>query len=285
MRVVMALDWAEHAFSAVRQALELYAVKDAVLVHGVDLGLFQYPLIAEMSNLQGYDDFRKAMRQAGEQLLDHAATLLPRQGVTVRRVCEFAKPAALIIDTAKKEQADLIAIGARGRGRVGEVLLGSVSHRVAQHAHCSTLVVKDRMGPVKRVVVAVESHEDGTRIKDWLIRHPFKEPAGLTLVSVVRPIPATDPFSLFPVQDWTDTAVRHAEDVVKQLGTAVMDHRYSVGTHVAVGDPVEVVIQQADSADLLIIGSHGRKAVERFLLGSISHALVHRSACPVLIVR
>jgi nucleotide-binding universal stress UspA family protein len=54
---------------------------------------------------------------------------------------------------------------------------------------------------------------------------------------------------------------------------------------VAVGDPADAVIEQTEAADLLIIGSHARKAVERFLLGSISHALLHRAACPVLIVR
>ena len=285
MRVVMAMDWAEHAFAAVRQTLALYPVREAILTHGVDLGLFQYPLVAEVTNLQGYDDFRSAMRQAGEQLLDHTTTLLPQQGLAIKRVCEFGKPAALIVDTAKKEHADLIAIGARGRGRLGEMFLGSVSHRVAQHAPCSTLIVKDRVGTVKRVVVAVEGHDDGEHIKEWLLAHPFVNPVDLTLVSIVRPIPATDPFSLFPIQDWTDTAVRHAEDVVKRLGASVVNNRYSVGTHVAVGDPADAVIEQTEAADLLIIGSHARKAVERFLLGSISHALLHRAACPVLIVR
>jgi nucleotide-binding universal stress UspA family protein len=285
MRVVMAMDWAEHAFAALRQTLALYPVREAILTHGVDLGLFQYPLVAQASNMQGYDDFRNAMRQAGEQLLDHTRTLLPQQGVIIKRVCEFGKPAALIVDTAKKEHADLIAIGARGRGRVGELLLGSVSHRVAQHAPCSTLIVRDRVGPVNRVVVAVEGHDDGAQIRDWLLAHPFLNPVALTLVSIVRPIPATDPFSLFPIQDWTDTAARHAEDVVKSLGTALVNNRYSIGTHVAVGDPADAVIEQAEAADLLVIGSHGRKAVERFLLGSISHALLHRATCPVLIVR
>ena len=180
MRVVMAMDWAEHAFAAVRQTVELYPVHEAILVHGVDLGLFQYPLVAEVSSMQGYDEFRQAMQQAGKQLLEHTMTLLPQQGVAIKRVCEFAKPAALIVDTAVKEQADLIAIGARGRSRVGEALLGSVSHRVAQHAHCSTLVVKDRVGPVSRIVVAVEGHEDGARIKTWLHNHPYQNPVELT---------------------------------------------------------------------------------------------------------
>jgi len=147
------------------------------------------------------------------------------------------------------------------------------------------LIVKEREGPVKRVTVAIEGHEDAERIKAWLLAHPFNNPVDLTIVSVVRPIPATDPFSLFPLQDWTGIAVRSAEDLVKNLAAAVMNHRYSVGTHVAVGDPTDILTERARSADLLIIGSHGWKRLERFLLGSISHALLHQVPCPVLLVR
>jgi nucleotide-binding universal stress UspA family protein len=179
----------------------------------------------------------------------------------------------------------LIVIGARGRGRVGEFVLGSVSHRVALHAHCSTLIVKEREGPVKRVIVAVEGQEDGARIRAWLLAHPFKNAVDLTIVSVVRPIPSADPFTLFPVQDWTAIALHSAEDLVKGMAAALMNHRYTVGTQVTVGDPMGVLKEHAQTADLLIIGSHGRKGLERFLLGSISHALLHGVPCPILVVR
>ena len=144
------------------------------------------------------------------------------------------------------------------------------------------MCIRDR---VKRVTVAIEGHEDGARIKAWLLSHPFKNPVDLTIVSVVRQIPSTDPFSLFPLQDWTGIAVRSAEDLVKNLAASVMNHRYTVGTQVTVGDPTDILTERAKSADLLVIGSHGRKGLERFLLGSISHALLHHVPCPVLIVR
>jgi nucleotide-binding universal stress UspA family protein len=285
MRVLIALDWSEQAFAAVREVAYLYDFQEVILVHGIDLGMFQYPIVADMSSMQGYGEFRTAMENAGQQLLDHTTTLLPAESRSLTRVCEFAKPASLILDKARDSGADLIVIGARGRGRVGEFVLGSVSHRVAMHANCSTLIVKEREGPVKRVVVAVEGEEDGARIKAWLLAHPFKNAVDLTLVSVVRPIPSTDTFSLFPLQDWTDIARRAAEDLVKGLATALMNHRYTVGTHVPVGDPLSILTERAQSADLLIIGSHGRTGLERFLLGSISHALLHAVPCPVLVVR
>ena len=117
MRVLMALDWSEQAFAAVREAAYLYELQEVILVHGIDLGMFQYPVVAELSNMQGYDDFRKAMENAGRELLDHTTTMLPSEGLSITRVCEFAKPASLILDKARELAADLIVIGARGRGR------------------------------------------------------------------------------------------------------------------------------------------------------------------------
>ena len=140
MRVLIALDWSEQAFAAVREVSYLYDLQEVVLVHGIDLGMFQYPIVAEVSNMQGYDEFRKAMEAAGQHLLDHTSTLLPSQGVSTTRVCEFAKPASLILDKARDMRAELIVIGGRGRSRVGEFVLGSVSHRVALHADCTTLI-------------------------------------------------------------------------------------------------------------------------------------------------
>ena len=163
MRALIALDWSEQAFAAVREVSYLYDLHEVILVHGIDLGMFQYPIVAEVSSMQGYDDFRKAMEKAGEQLLDHTSTMLPSEGLSITRVCEFGKPASLILDKARETHADLIVLGARGRGRVGELVLGSVSHRVALHADCTTLIVKEREGPVKRVTVAIEGHEDGAR--------------------------------------------------------------------------------------------------------------------------
>ena len=143
-------------------------------MHGIDLGMFQYPVVAEMSNMQGYNEFRKAMENAGQTIVGsyhHAAAFRGSLDHPRMRVCQ---PASSILDKARDIEADLVVIGARGQGRVGELVFGSVSHRVALHADCSTLIVKDRSGPVKRVVVAVEGQEDGARIKAWLLAHPFK---------------------------------------------------------------------------------------------------------------
>ena len=53
------------------------------------------------------------------------------------------------------------------------------------------------------------------------------------------------------------------------------------------GDPADEILRFADEigADLIVMGSHGRTGVLRVLMGSVSHKVLDRAKCPVLIVR
>ncbi len=53
------------------------------------------------------------------------------------------------------------------------------------------------------------------------------------------------------------------------------------------GEPAHAIVEQAREAgaDLIIVGTHGRNAAQRSLLGSVSTAVVHRAPCDVLVVR
>ena len=77
MRIVAGVDWSDDAFAAVEQIGLLYRPDDVVLVHGVDLGMFQSPLVAGATNLQGYDEFRQALIDAGRQAVERCRALLP----------------------------------------------------------------------------------------------------------------------------------------------------------------------------------------------------------------
>ena len=56
-------------------------------------------------------------------------------------------------------------------------------------------------------------------------------------------------------------------------------------TGVRMGDPVTTVCEVGNSHDLIVVGSHRRKGLDRFLLGSVSHGIVHRAGCSVLVIR
>ncbi|HXH86374.1 MAG TPA: universal stress protein [Nitrospira sp.] len=285
MKIVVGVDWSEQAFSTVQQVLHVYRPTELTLVHGVDLGIFEYPIVAQAANLQGYDGFRKSLVDAGWEVLARTADLLPFDSEAIKQVNEIGNPAEIVLKTAERVGADLVAVGARGRDRLTELFLGSVSHRVLMHATHPTLIVKEGSKPVQRVLVAVEGKEDAERITQWLTVFPFVNPVDLCVLSVVVPLRVGDPYSIAGYESWVDTAKSYADDLVKTVGAKLMGSRYSIGTRVVTGEVAATVAEQAKDMDLVVVASHGRKGLQRFLLGSTSHAIVHQVTCPILVVR
>jgi nucleotide-binding universal stress UspA family protein len=284
MRIVVAVDWSEPAFNAVQEACKLYVPTEITLVHAVDLGILESPVAAQAMNLQGYDEFRKGMLDAGRQLMDQTAKLVP-PSVPVTRVCELGRPARVVLDAVLSASADLVVVGSRGRGRLAELTLGSVSHRVLMTAPCSTMIVRRPIEALRKVLVAVEGPDDSVRLREWLHAHAFVKPVDLDVLSIVPTPYAGDPvaFPYFP--RWTETATTFAKSLVRDLAQSLEGTRYRATHRVIEGHPPDVIGRESAHADLLVVGSHARTGVDRFLLGSVSHAVSHRAACSVLVVR
>lgn len=285
MKVVAGVDWSDEAFAAVEQVGLLFRPDEVTLVHGVDLGVFQSPMVAEAANLQGYDEFRRAMVEAGREVVERCRTLLPKDIPSVQTRCEVHHAASYVLDAAKSMKADLIVVGTHDRSRLTEMLVGSVSHHVLLHASCSTLIVKGKARPVKRVLMAVEGGEDAIRLQTWLNANPFRHPVAVTILSVVPSLAMVEPSLMAGFQSWSDEHKRQAQQVVQDTALALTGPQFTVTTDVRTGDPVTTVCEAGNSHDLIVVSSHGRKGFDRFLLGSVSHGIMHRANVPVLVVR
>jgi nucleotide-binding universal stress UspA family protein len=286
MKVLAAVDWSEASFAAVEQLALLYRPEEVVIVHGVDLGLFQSPMVAQAVNLQGYDEFRQSMLDAGLRVVERARAMLPADIPSIKTLCEAQHAASFIVDQARALQADLVIVGTHDRSRVSELLVGSISHHVLLHAGTSTLVVKGKARPVSRVLVAIEGYDDAARLKAWLTAHPFRTPVNLTVLSVAAALhQMMEPHMVVGLQTLTEEMARRAETLVKDTAGALAGASFIMSTEVRVGDPVTTVCDIGRSYDLIVVGSHGRTGLDRFLLGSVSHGIVHRATTSVLVVR
>jgi nucleotide-binding universal stress UspA family protein len=88
-------------------------------------------------------DFEDDMSSAGQQILNsYEAKVKEARLQNVRMLLQEGDAAQRIIETASEVKCGLIIIGSRGRGGFKELLLGSVSHKVTNHAGCPVLVVK-----------------------------------------------------------------------------------------------------------------------------------------------
>lgn len=82
-------------------------------------------------------------------------------------------------------------------------------------------------------------------------------------------------------------AVDEAEAYLRPLRESVTRQGFLVHAQAATGDPVDAILVAANmyGVDLIAMGTHGRSAVARFLLGSVAEQVLHRSALPVLLTR
>lgn len=285
MRIVVAVDWSDETFSAVQAVTRLYQPQELVLVHAVDVRPFEDPLFAPAIAKQAYGEVRKSMVDSGEQLLARTSDLVPSDLKSVRRLCEVGAPAEVIVDTARAAKADLLVLGTRGHGRLSEVVLGSVSHQVLLRAPCSTLIVKRPLESLRRVLVPVEGPDDASLLQQWLRSHPFNHPVELSIMTAVPNPYFGDPVPAFAQAAWAAEVEKRADEFSKKIADGLAGPHYTVRNEVVRGFPTDAVTEAADQFDLVVVGSHGRKGLRRFLLGSVSHSLVHRVACPILVVR
>lgn len=91
---------------------------------------------------QNKGDLGSARHALVAQILEDAAERARRAGVTdIQPLSDHGDPAATIINIAEREAVDLIVIGKRGLGGLSQLLLGSVSRSIVDHARCAVTVV------------------------------------------------------------------------------------------------------------------------------------------------
>jgi len=108
--------------------------------------------------------------------------------------------------------------------------------------------------------------------------------ARLLVVSVLSTSsrPSEAPADL-AVPDSRDSLTTKAQGIVQRAKAAGADATFLVWE----GEPGEAIVAAADAenADLIIVGSHGRSGVSRFLIGSVSDFVVRHAHCPVMVIR
>lgn len=288
MRIVVGVDWRDQSRSAVEEVIRFFAPEELTLAHAVNLGaLDSYPLVPLMGD-QAYEEFGRAkdqVLQESRRRLEELAAKIPAGARSVRQVCEAGFAPDVILKAAESAKADLVAVGHRGLGPFAEQAMGSISHLVLMQGICSTLVVKGSARSLQRVVVAVQGPDDAERLQAWLLGYPIKSPVEVVVMNVV-PTHVFEGLGLGGVfESWAHSARTAAQRIVDRVADALKRARYTVTSLVLSGDPAELVGRESRHADLLIVGTHGRNGVHRFVFGSVSHSLVHRAPCSVLVVR
>ena len=142
-KVLVCSDGSEPALKAVAATADLAKLlrSEVILLHVFEVAAPPSLMPAE----SGFSTEAAAppSQEAQDALVSKSAAPLVSAAVAFidRRIISDSAEES-ILELAEKEQVDLIVLGSRGLGAVRRFLLGSVSDRVAHHAHCAVLIVK-----------------------------------------------------------------------------------------------------------------------------------------------
>lgn len=277
--------------SAASRAAVDWAARDAVL-HRVPLTLvhvlsdvaveswIQVPLPAAY-----YED----EKESGRRLLADARAVVaaategaPLPGVEEKVVSGRTVPT--LADLSK--DAQMIVVGSRGLGKWERRLLGSVSSGLVQHAHCPVAVIRDEDPQIPHpgqapVVVGV----DGSPASEHATAIAFDEACrrGVDLVAVHT---WSDAGYELPSAGWTE--IQPEEDMLLAERLAGWKERYpdvAVRRVLRRDQPARRLLEEAEKAQLLVVGSHGRGGFAGMLLGSVGLQVVQSARIPVIVAR
>ncbi|MGZ4559983.1 MAG: universal stress protein [Mycobacteriaceae bacterium] len=209
--------------------------------------------------------------------------------ITVRT--EFVVGAAIPALLERAASARMVVLGLRGLAEFSGGLVGSVASALAEHAPCLVAIVRGVPSPGQAafpggVVVGV----DGTRSSESVIAAAFEEASlrgvALTAVHAVTDFSVATVFANIKEVDWPTSASAGDMALAESLAGWSQQYPDVVVRKVVVKDhPAQNLIRHAESAQLLVVGSHGRGGFAGMLLGSTSRTLIHKAECPLLIVR
>lgn len=208
----------------------------------------------------------------------------PRLTVTTSIREGYASQA--LVDAART--AALVVVGAMGHGVLSRASVGAVAMQVVTHARCPVLVVGHEGTDTAAdapVVVGVDGSKPSMRALAAAFDEAARGGGALHVVHAWEARSAADP-TLSSDSSWSAYEAELQRSVETALATQRAEHPHvKVDYEVVTGEPVQAMLDHAQGAALLVVGSRGSGGFPGLHVGSTALRLMGRSPCPVLFTR
>jgi len=240
--------------------------------------------------------------------LDHAAIKISTaklEGSGYRTECKVIEgfPREAISQHAKEWHADLVMAGFHGHSAIARFLIGSVAQGILRTAACSVEIVRSMPGkpapsshPMK-ILLATDDSDCSVGAAHSVANRPWPTGTVFKVLSVEEltlpdgQIAGSSLASIYPqslleelishAHDRAESAVKTATEILERAGKKV-----EPAHKMPIGEPRALILDTAEAwgADLIVLASHGRRGLDRFLMGSVSEAIATYAPCSVEVI-
>lgn len=291
MTIFVATDFSENSESALRLGARLAKAREQALIlfHCVD---FAAGDDAWRMLVQAPDEIeRSAAEEARRKLEEFLKEVLP-DAERPEEVCyhvAVGNPVDEILRHARKFSEPLILAGALGKSRFREFFLGSTAHRLVQKTTAPVILTpaNGELGEIERVVVALDlspvsrealrqaaalARDEGAELS---IAHGFALPEVAALQNAMVNVTAE-------LDRIVAEKKRAIEKLVEEEGVSEEVEKIEIIEM----PPASAILTAAEDAEaqMIVIGSHGRRGWSRFFLGNTAERILRRSKCPIFVI-
>lgn len=278
--ILVPTDGSDPATAALEHALDVAADTGAT-VHALYVANTNEPSLVRLG-----DQVVDVLEEEGEEVLDRARSLAEERGVTlVDRVVQGDPPDA-ILEYVDAADVGLVVMGAHGRRGLGEYLLGSTTEAVVNACAVPVLTVRagedvTRSYPYEGVLVPTDDSPHARGALEVGASIAARCGATLHLLFVVDELPETIDPRTTPL---SEEARQRAEAALDEAASRTDFEDENVVTAIKAGSVPHQITSYAEShaVDLVVMGTHGWSAFDRYLLGSFTDRVIRTAPVPVL---
>ena len=241
---------------------------------------------------------KRSEQDAAKAYLNGVAERVKADGVEVDTHAEYGSPTAVILNYIAKRRPDLVAMSTNGRSGLKRMIVGSVTAAVLPHADAPMLVIHPQDdgkqqpgGALENVVVPLDMSFRSESILPVAMELSKEMNLSVNLVTCV-PEPSRVYASTMPgMYPYSDDLMQQAEQTTGDYLAEVADnvkHEYGVdaGRELLHGSAASAIVRRVETTpnSLIAMSTNGRTGIGRWVLGSVTEAVVRSSGNPVLIV-
>lgn len=292
--IVVGVDDSEASKHAVSLAARLAREHDGRLILCNSVNWI--PLVAQIESAGAIDPspLIEGMKAQGDALLSDACEAVKQLGVVAQRRTLEGEPADSLIRLAQEEHAGVIVMGTHGRRGLGRLVIGSTTETVLRASEVPVLTVRENAKTpdpahrcFERIFVAIDDSEPSDAAVATVLNLPAEDRRHVTFTSVADPERVIGSRGYFHYATIRRALRERAQCIVDQALDSARTRHVDAQARVIEGTTDDAILAAAieDNADLLVMGSHGRRGLQRFFLGSVAERIVRSAPVPVLVVR